>query len=200
MQRANDTDKLMASIAELIIRARSGDEAALEQIIRAYQERVAAMVISRLGNAEDWQDVCQQTFVKMVLGLRRLKEIDAFEPWLFRIARNACFDHLRRRRSRWFLVPWQDRHEDHHEDQAEDGHQAIAEGGQDTDPRSSALDTAIERLPSEQRELMELVRDHSWGYARLAAVTGHSVGAIKSRLFRARRRLKQLVIETGLER
>jgi RNA polymerase sigma-70 factor (ECF subfamily) len=178
----------MASISELIATAQSGDEAALEEIIRAYQQRVAAMVIARVGKDDDWQDLCQQIFVKMVLGLGRLKEIEAFEPWLFRIARNACFDHLRRRRNRWFLVPWQNWHD------------SIADAPQNLDPKGAALDVAIEQLASDQRELVTLVRDHNWGYSRLAAVTGQSVAAIKSRLFRARRRLRRLIIESGIEK
>jgi len=181
-------DKSMPAISELIVRAQSGDEVALEQIIRAYQDRVAGVVIARIGRDDDWQDLCQQIFVKMVLGLRRLKELDAFEPWLFRIARNACFDHLRRRRSRWFLVPWQTWHD------------SIEEPPRDVDSNSAALEAAIERLPPEQRELMALVREHNWEYSRLAAFTGYSVAAIKSRLFRARRTLRRLIMESGIEK
>src|SRR6516165_8461108 len=98
-------------LAEQIARAQADDRQAMEQIIGSYQRRVAAMVVSVIGDDEDWEDVCQQIFVKMVMGLRRLKQVEAFEPWLFRIARNAVFDHLRRRRARRFLVPWQKLHE-----------------------------------------------------------------------------------------
>lgn len=87
-------------MTELIARARVDDQDAMEQIIRAYQGRVAAMVISIIGDDDDWEDVCQQIFVKMILGLRRLKATEMFEPWLFRIARNSSFDHLRRRHAR----------------------------------------------------------------------------------------------------
>ena len=84
---------------ELIVRGQRNDEDALEQIIEGYQRRVAAM-IRTLVHDDDWQDLCQQVFVKMVLGLSRLKNIETFESWLFTIARNSCFDHLRRRRAK----------------------------------------------------------------------------------------------------
>ncbi|MFZ0889490.1 MAG: RNA polymerase sigma factor [Candidatus Binataceae bacterium] len=171
-------------VAELIADAQSGDEAALEQIIRGYQGRVAAMVISLIGDDSEWQDVCQQVFVKMVLGLPRLKDLEVFEPWLFRIARNSCFDHLRRRRRWRFMVPW------------EKWHDSIAcEPDQDAESRSFLLEGAIGRLPADQRELVTLIRDRRWSYRRLARLTGDSVAAIKSRLFRARRRLRQLMSE-----
>src|SRR5258708_4476756 len=86
-------------LSDLILRAREGDDRALEQLIGDYQRRVAAMVVSLIGNDPDWPDLCQQIFVKMVHGLPRLKALEVFEPWLFRIVHNACYDHLRRRRS-----------------------------------------------------------------------------------------------------
>lgn len=170
------------TITELVARGRADDEAALEQLVRAYQRRVATLVVSLIGHDDDWQDVCQQIFVKMVLGLRRLDDAAAFEPWLMRIARNASFDHLRRRRARRFLLPWQKWHE-----------ALPAESPSTAESRSEALDRAIGRLPAEQRELMTLMRSQHWSYERLVRVTGLSLGALKSRLFRARRRLRELL-------
>ena len=169
---------------DLVNRARRGDDAALEQLIGDYQRRVAGMVVSLIGDDADWPDLCQQIFVKMVHGLPRLKAIEVFEPWLFRIVRNACYDHLRRRRSqqRW-LVPWEPRHD------------AIATEPPPTDRESAsvALTRAIAQLPADQRELIALMRDQQWSYASLARLTGDSLAAIKSRLFRARQRLRHLM-------
>jgi RNA polymerase sigma-70 factor (ECF subfamily) len=80
----------------MITAARAGDERAMEELIREYQGRVAKFVIAQCGE-DHYEDVCQTIFVKMVLGLPRLKSAEMFEPWLFKIARNACMDHLRRR-------------------------------------------------------------------------------------------------------
>jgi len=172
----------MPSISELITLARGGDEQAMQRLIVAYQARVAAMVISVIGDDEEWEDVCQQIFVKMVLGLRRLKKLEVFEPWLFRIARNSALDHLRRRRARRLFVPWQRSHE------------AIAdETRPDLNPHHAALDEAIAQLPADQRDLLTLVLDRHCSYSYLTAITGESVAAIKSRLFRARQRLRQLM-------
>ena len=154
-------------------------------MIQDYQRRVAAAVIAIVGDDPDWQDLCQQIFVKMVLGLPRLKDPALFEPWLFRIARNACFDHLRRRRARRFIVPW-DRWHDNLSEPPREG---------DVEARSAALADALAQLPEEQRELMTLVRDRAWSYQALARMTGASLGAIKSRLFRARRRVHQLMTQ-----
>jgi RNA polymerase sigma-70 factor (ECF subfamily) len=138
----------MSLIPELIVRARVGDEQAMEQLICSYQGPVGAMVISIIGSDDDWEDVCQQIFLKMILGLARLKKAEFFEPWLFRITRNAAFDHLRRRHTRRFLVPWQESYD------------SIAGGTPETEPkvRSAALAAAISQLAPHDRELMALRR------------------------------------------
>jgi len=179
-------DRSTASLIELVIRARARDDAAVEELVRRYQRRVAAFVISLVGNDDDWQDLCQQIFVKMVLSLRRLDEPAAFEPWLIRIARNACYDHLRRRRTRRFLMPWQEWHE------------TVPDEPQSLEPetRIAALEAAIDRLPPQQRELMTLMRSRHWSYETLARATGLSLAALKSKLFRARRRLRELMSES----
>jgi len=177
-------DESAASLSELVARARANEDAALEELIRTYQRRIAALVISLIGNDDDWQDVCQQIFVKMVLGLRRLDDLGAFEAWLIRIARNCCFDHLRRRRTRRFLMPWQEWHES-----------IPSEPPAPVETRTAVLDAAIARLPSEQRELMTMVRTRHWSYDALVRETGLSLAALKSRLFRARRRLRELMSE-----
>lgn len=171
---------------ELIARARSRDDTALEQLIRDYQRRVGRMVIALIGTDPDWPDLCQQIFVKMVHGLPRLKAVEVFEPWLFRIVRNACYDHLRHRRSRRFIVAW----EPHHDSIAANPASLAGESA------SAALAKAIAQLPDDQRELITLMRDRQWSYESLARMTGDSLAAIKSRLFRARQRLRHLMTTT----
>jgi RNA polymerase sigma-70 factor (ECF subfamily) len=176
--------------AEFIERACAGDEDAIEQLIRRYQNRVAAMVRSLIGEAEgEWADLCQEIFVKMVLALPKLKATAVFEPWLFRITRNACYDHLRRRRARRWLVPW----EPHHDATADN--RTVPGTIDEANYASTKLSRAIAQLPSDQRELIELVRDEHWSYESLARRSGETLAAIKSRLFRARQRLRQLMTE-----
>jgi RNA polymerase sigma factor (sigma-70 family) len=178
------TDEFTTSLSELVTRARANEDAALEELIRTYQRRIAALVISLIGRDDDWQDVCQQVFIKMVLGLRRLDDLGAFEPWLIRIARNTCFDHLRRRRTRRFLMPWKEWHES-----------IPSEPPASVEAQGAMLDAAIARLPPKQRELMTMVRTRHWSYEGLVRETGISLAALKSRLFRARRRLRELMSE-----
>lgn len=173
----------MPVISELIARARVGDEQAMEELICSYQNRIGAMVIAIIGSDDDWEDICQQIFLKMILGLGRLKNPELFEPWLFRIARNAAFDHLRRRRTRRFLVPWWKS-------------PALLVGDTpeiEMNTSNAALASAISKLAPADRELMALIGERDWNYSRIGALTGQSVSAIKSRVFRLRRRLRRLI-------
>jgi RNA polymerase sigma factor (sigma-70 family) len=85
-------------------------------LIERYQRPVARVVAGELrtagGELSQCEDLCQAVFVKMVLGLNRLKRTETFEGWLFQIARNVCRDHLRSQRWRRRLFePFADRHE-----------------------------------------------------------------------------------------
>lgn len=172
----------MPSTSELVASARDGHDGALEELIRTYQHRVAAIVASLIGNDDEWQDVCQMIFVKMATRLPQLKDPNAFEPWLFSMTRNSSFDHLRRRRRRAIFTPWLRAHDS-----------IAAEVPQEVRGSNVALDSAIEQLPPPQRALISMIRDHDWTYKRLARATGESVSALKTRMSRARKRLRQLM-------
>ena len=163
-------------------RARAGDQGAIRALIELYQGRVGRFVLSMLGDDSEWEDVAQVAFVKMILGIERLQSVDIFESWLFRIARNSSLDHLRRRRWRRLFTSW----EPHHGEIA-----APARGMQDT--RLAQVERALTLLPIDQRELILLMRENDWSYGDLARITGVSVVAVKSRLFRARTRLRALI-------
>jgi RNA polymerase sigma-70 factor, ECF subfamily len=169
---------------EMLMLARAGDERALEDLIRHYQGRIARFVIAQTGERHDYEDLCQTIFVKMALALSGLKQPETFESWLYRIARNVCIDHLRHRRwwQRIFVA-------------FEADHESVAAEPVSDDGREAELERAIARLPGPERELIGLAREQPRSYRELAQLTHLSLGALKSRLFRARARLKQLVAD-----
>jgi RNA polymerase sigma-70 factor, ECF subfamily len=163
--------------------SRAGDRRALEEVIRHYQDRVAGFIISIVGRESDYEDLCQTAFVKMAFALPKLRSPEIFEPWLFRIARNVCIDHLRRLRWRRIFVPFTREHEQVSVEESEEGN------------RTSAFEAALLQLPADQRELIGLLRERDWSYEQLAEITSSSVSAVGTRLFRARARLRKLLKE-----
>lgn len=169
-------------LAATVERARAGDHAAIRELIELYQGRVGRFVLSMLGSDSDWEDVAQVTFVKMMLGIERLQSTEIFESWLFKIARNSSLDHLRRRRWRRLFTSW----EPHHGEVA-----APTVGFEDA--RLAQVERALILMPADQRELILLMRENDWSYGDLARITGATPAAVKSRLFRARSRLRALI-------
>ncbi len=172
---------------QTIERARAGEPRALADLVRLFEEPVARFVVSRIGPGSEVEDVCQTVFVKALLGLPRLKSALAFEPWLWQLAGNACRDHLRRRRRHGRLfVPLLD------------GLDAVAAeapvaGGADVE---AAL-AAVGRLPEADRRLLGLLMEGPKSYQELARATRVSVVALKSRLFRAREKLRKIARAKG---
>jgi RNA polymerase sigma-70 factor (ECF subfamily) len=86
--------------AELIRKARQGDRRAFAALMELYRERVVRLALHRVGDMEDAQDLCQETFLRLHRALGSYEPDRAFSPWLYRIAHNVILDHLRRRRAR----------------------------------------------------------------------------------------------------
>ncbi|HVA77662.1 MAG TPA: RNA polymerase sigma factor [Candidatus Binataceae bacterium] len=166
----------------IVVRAQSGDDAALEELGVLYQQRIGGFVYSLIGDPDAIADTCHSVFLKMITGLKRLREPASFEPWLFRIARNACNDFLRRKRMRQIFVAFERKHE-----------QVAAPARPERDSRIDAMRRAIAGLPARQRELISLLQDNEWSYEDLARITRTTVGSVKSRLFRAREYLRERI-------
>ncbi|HWA90637.1 MAG TPA: sigma-70 family RNA polymerase sigma factor [Rhizomicrobium sp.] len=177
-------DPAPQDVCALVAQAGAGDRRAQEALIKLYRQRVARFVIAQTRDREIYEDLCQTVFVKMVLGLPRLRAPESFEPWLFRIARNVCRDHLRARLGwRRLFVSF------------DDGHDVAAPEPEGEIP----LDQRIERLPAEQRALLRLSLDGGRSYEDLARLSRISMAALKSRLHRARENLKSLMLAEDRE-
>src|SRR5215510_3277774 len=85
---------------ELIERARSGDDAAFQQIVQAYRKRILGTIARLIGKPEDVEDVGQEVFLRLYYSLDQLRTKEVFEPWLYRLTVNAAYDYLRRQRRR----------------------------------------------------------------------------------------------------
>src|SRR5215510_11368623 len=85
---------------ELIERARSGDDAAFQEIVQAYRKRILGTIARLIGRPEDVEDVGQEVFLRLYFSLDQLRTKEVFEPWLYRLTVNAAYDYLRRQKRR----------------------------------------------------------------------------------------------------
>jgi len=167
------------TLGDRVRRAQRGDEAAMRELIVAYQRRVAGFVYAITGRSDSIEDLAQMVFVKMARAINRLKAPEQFESWLFRLARNTCIDHLRRQKLRRIFTPFAPEHENVPE----------PDGAVDSE-ELDALRHALEQLRPKDRALLALVQEGR-SHAEIAEICKTSVAAVKARLHRAREELRQ---------
>ncbi|MEX1257841.1 MAG: RNA polymerase sigma factor [Gemmatimonadota bacterium] len=179
---------------ELVHRCRAGDTRFYEPLVRAYEPQGLRLALGMMGNADDARDALQEAFVKTYQSLDRFDSGRAFGPWFFQILRNQCRDMLRSRRARFRM------------EVVEDG---LLEFRPDTGPGSAArhqarsdarrvLWTALEQLPEDQREVLVLKELQGLRYQEIASVLEVPEGTVASRLFHARKALKETLDEMGV--
>jgi RNA polymerase sigma-70 factor (ECF subfamily) len=91
-----------------VLRAAGGDLQAFERIVKAWSDRIQAAAARILGDREDARDAAQEVFVKLYRFLGRYDPRRPFEPWLYKIAVNVCYDYARKRRRQSNEVPLDD--------------------------------------------------------------------------------------------
>ena len=166
----------------LLERVRRGDAGGAEELFERYAPALLRFTDRMLSNRESAEEVTQEVFVKVISRAHQYDGRAAVSSWLFAIAANACRD--RRRRDRRAAVVPLDSIADL--PSRGEGIEARLAGRE----RSAAVRRALDELSEEQREALILARYHGLPYAEIARVLGISVGAVKTRVFRAVETLK----------
>lgn len=166
----------------LLERIRRGDTEGAEELFERYAPALLRFADRMLCDRDSAEEVTQEVFVKVISRAHQYDGRAAVSSWLFAIAANACRD--RRRRDRRAPVVPLDAIADL--PARGEGVESRLAGRQ----RRDAVRRALESLSGEQREALILARYHGLPYAEIARVLGISVGAVKTRIFRAVESLK----------
>jgi RNA polymerase sigma-70 factor (ECF subfamily) len=179
----------------LIAAAQRGDLPAFNQIILHYQGLAYNVAYRILGDGDSASDATQDGFIKAFQRLNQYRG-GSFKAWLLRIVTNTCYDILRahKRRPTTSL-------EKEDEDPEHDGRlQDPAERPDAYVLRHElavAIQAAIGKLPPDQRATLVLSDIEGLDYQEIADATGVALGTVKSRLSRARARLRDLLLAQG---
>jgi RNA polymerase sigma-70 factor (ECF subfamily) len=173
---------------ELIERARTGDDAAFNQIVLGYRKRILGTISRLIGRPEDVEDVAQQVFLRLYFSLDQLRTAEVFEPWLYRLTVNAAYDYLRRQKRR---------HESRMADLSEQQvvmADAMASGKATTEEnrRTQVRDfvhSLLDAVSEEDRVLLTLKEVEGLSLKELEQIYDVNENALKVRLFRARQRV-----------
>lgn len=176
----------MLSDLELLTRAREGDAQATEQLLARHEMRVYRYGLRMCGNEDDARDILQETLIAAFRNLSTFRGDSALSTWLYQIARSFCIKQRRRREGE----------PAHHESIDAQEVRTLASEAPASDNRSHArevstlIQAAIRTLQSDQREALVLRDVEGLSAEEAAEVVGIEVGALKSRLHRARMALK----------
>lgn len=167
----------------LIEAFQTGDEFAFVSLYNRYKDAVYAFCVKMLLNKELAQDVMQDTFLRVYENRERLMNTNSFKAWLFTIARNQCLNQLRR--NNW-QIPLD-------ADMALPSHLTGAKSTPASDLEKSEKIQLVNRflgeLKADYREVIILREYQNMTYEEIAAVTRSTLSAVKSRLFKARKKL-----------
>jgi len=185
-----DEKREMDEIA-LIREAQKGDLDAFNRLILAYQDIVYSQAYRMMSEPEAAADATQEAFISAFRKLHTYRG-GSFRAWLLRIVTNACYDEHRRRKRRP-AIPLQP--SDSEADEIESPHWMAddgegPEGAAERMELSSAIQKCLDNLPDEFRAIVVLVDIQQLDYSEAAMVIGKPVGTVKSRLARARMRLR----------
>jgi len=177
----------------LIASTRAGNPRAFNQLVDSYQDIAYSVACRVLGHAEAAADATQDAFLAAYRALPAFRG-GSFKAWLLRIVTNACYDQLRLRKRRPQISL---------DDLAEDPDYASALSDPGETPEDAllredlaqALGAAIAKLPFEQRIVLVLSDVQGMSYEEISASTGASLGTVKSRLSRARARVRDYLTQ-----
>ncbi len=187
----------MTDEKKLIERVLAGDTEAFSDLMAIHEKQVYNLCLRMTGHPEDAQDLAQEAFIKAWRGLRFYKFESSFSTWLYRLASNVCIDFLRQQKRR-----------------AADSLTVTGEDGGDTEleiPDSAPMPeqqvtareeqaqiaAALRQLDEEFRLVLTLRVVEDLSYEEIGAVMDLKPGTVKSRIARARTKLKKILLQNG---
>lgn len=172
----------------LIQDAKNGDVTAYNRLVLHYQNVVYNVAYRIMGEPQSAEDATQEAFISAYKALNRFRGGN-FKSWLLRIATNACYDELRRRKRR----PQSSL------DKMTEDNESLSflrspnigpEGQRQQVEMMRAIESCLETLPEDQRVTAVLGDVEGYDYKEIAEITRVSLGTVKSRMSRARSKLR----------
>lgn len=183
--------------ARCIRRVLAGDSDAFERLVLENEKTVYNLALRMLGNAQDAEDVTQEAFLKAYRSLDGFHGDSRFSVWLYRIVSNLCLDFLRSRSRR----PGQSltvENDEGEEDQLDIPDESLSpEKLLEQKLTREAVQRGLDALPPEARQILLLREIRGLSYEEIGAALSLETGTVKSRLFRARKRLCAFLTQDG---
>lgn len=182
----------------LIASAQRGNLDAFNELVLAYQDQVYNLAYRIMGDPASASDATQEAFISAYQNIEgfRGEYPSSFKSWLMRIVSNACYDELRRRKRQ----PATSIEDFEIDEEANPALVSEAEGPEEVAEREAMarmLETGIQELPPDQRVTLVMADVQGFSYQEIADATDAPLGTVKSRLARARGKLRDYLRDQG---
>ncbi len=181
----------------LVRRVQAGDTAAFEPLVSAYEKRAYNQALQLMRHPQDAEDAVQESFLKAFRSIGEFRGDSKFSVWLHRIIHNTCLDLLRKqgRERTEALTETDDEGQEVQQDVAD--YSLSPETLLEQKMTREAVRRGIESLPPDHRQILLLRELQGLSYEEIASVLGLEAGTVKSRIFRARKKLCTFLLEDG---
>jgi RNA polymerase sigma-70 factor (ECF subfamily) len=183
--RYRDEEKRAAWTEYLVLRCQEGDANALQDLMGHWHSRLYGYALGQLQDPDAAKDATQESLLSISKNIRRLKDPASFPKWAYQIVIRRCADWQRKE------LRWRARHVTDSDSAIEQAVSSPAESHADTE----ALRRALGRLEPELSNVVRLYYFDSFSLKEIGELLTLPTGTIKSRLFYARKRLKQAIGE-----
>ncbi len=178
----------------LLRRAQQDGRPAFDRLQRSMEPRLRRFITRLVGNGDRVRDIVQDTFLALYIKLERIVSEEHLWPFVFRVARNLCYDELRRQ-NRFEIIAVS-----HGSEHSDDSFIPMATGRRADDITHwvmavSLVKNAVDRLPEAQRQTLILHFEENLTYEQTAEAMGVDIGTVKSRIHHARKTLRDILPE-----
>ena len=179
-------DYIVADDRQLARLVLGGDTAAFEYLFDRYRDAIHRLFLQRTGNAEDADDLLQETFIKVYINLHRYSTDYTFGQWVYTIARNTFIDFVRRRQAALSI----DERFSSPPSTAPTPEESVISLQQRTQ-----IEHYLERLTPRYRTLIVMRFFDEYSYEEIAAKLTLPLGTVKTQIHRAREQMCKLIAQ-----
>jgi RNA polymerase sigma-70 factor (ECF subfamily) len=175
--------------AILINAVRNGDTQAFAQVVERHKNLVFSLALKMLKNQEEAEEVSQDTFVKVYTSLKGFKGDSKFSTWIYRIAYNTCLDRIKKNKKQFDHVALNEVTENKIYTLQHALNIMVQE------ERADMIRSCLDHVPAEDAALLTLFYFEEKNLKELEKIMNLTVSTLKVRLFRARKRLAEVMLE-----
>lgn len=183
---------------EIIARVLGGERDAFAELVDAYKTMVYQLALRICGSAEDAQDAAQEAFLRAYSNLSGFRGDSRFSVWLYRLTNNVCIDFCRARRLRPNVsLTCQEDADDEPEELPIADYRWSPEEELERRELRAAIRRGLDTLPPDMRRILVMREIDGLSYEEIGTLLSLGAGTVKSRLFRARKKLCAFLVQDG---